>query len=39
VAGAGLLAYWLAFYTLWLRPGERELVRDVVRGLLPARAT
>jgi hypothetical protein len=38
VAGGGLVAYWLAFYGLWMRPGERELVRDVVRGLLPARA-
>jgi O-antigen/teichoic acid export membrane protein len=28
---AGLAAYWLAFYFLWLRPDERELVRDTVR--------
>jgi O-antigen/teichoic acid export membrane protein len=38
VAGGGLVAYWLAFYALWLRPSERELVRDVLRGLRPARA-
>jgi O-antigen/teichoic acid export membrane protein len=39
VAGAGLASYWLAFYGLWLRPSERELVRDIVRGLRPARAS
>jgi O-antigen/teichoic acid export membrane protein len=34
VAAAGLggvLAYWAAFYGLWLAPGERELVRGLVR--------
>jgi O-antigen/teichoic acid export membrane protein len=34
VAGAaagGLLAYWAAFYLLWLDPEERRLVRGLVR--------
>jgi O-antigen/teichoic acid export membrane protein len=38
VAGGGLAAYWLAFYFVWMRPDERVLVRDVARGLIPARA-
>ena len=36
-AVGGVAAYWLAFYVLWLRPAERELVREVALGLLPAR--
>ncbi len=38
LAAAGVLTYWLAFYAVWMRPSERELVRDVIRGALPARA-
>jgi O-antigen/teichoic acid export membrane protein len=34
VALVGLGAYWSAFYWLWLRPGERALVRDTGRTLL-----
>jgi O-antigen/teichoic acid export membrane protein len=30
LGGGGVLAYWLAFYGLWLAPGERRLVRDTV---------
>ena len=37
VAAAGVLAYWAAYYVLWLRPDERALVGDVVRGLWPGR--
>jgi O-antigen/teichoic acid export membrane protein len=29
VAVGGLIAYWLAFYALWLGPEERELVRGL----------
>ena len=35
VAAAGVLAYWVAFYLIWLRPDERRLVRDVGIGFLP----
>lgn len=35
VAVGGVVAYWIAFYVLWLRPDERTLVVDVARGLLP----
>jgi O-antigen/teichoic acid export membrane protein len=34
---AGPLAYWLAYYALWLRPSERRLVRDVAAGALRLR--
>jgi O-antigen/teichoic acid export membrane protein len=27
----GVLAYWLAFYSLWLDAGERELLRGLIR--------
>lgn len=30
-ATGGLLAYWAAFYFVWLAPDERALVRDVAR--------
>ncbi|MGI8660819.1 MAG: polysaccharide biosynthesis C-terminal domain-containing protein [Thermoleophilaceae bacterium] len=33
----GPALYWLAYWRLWLAPGERRLVRDVGRGLLPGR--
>jgi O-antigen/teichoic acid export membrane protein len=29
---AGLAAYWVALYLLWLRPDERALVRATLRG-------
>ncbi|MGI8945070.1 MAG: polysaccharide biosynthesis C-terminal domain-containing protein [Thermoleophilaceae bacterium] len=32
VGAGGLLAYWIAFYALWLRPDERALVRGLVPG-------
>jgi O-antigen/teichoic acid export membrane protein len=38
VAAAALLAplaYWAAYYLLWLRPEERRLVREVAGDLLP----
>ena len=35
--GGGLLAYWAAFYFVWLDPSERELVRSL-GGLRRARA-
>jgi O-antigen/teichoic acid export membrane protein len=38
-AAAGLAAYWLAFYLLWLDRGERALVRDVAAGPVRRRAT
>jgi hypothetical protein len=31
VAVGGLIAYWLAFYALWLGPEERELVRGLAK--------
>jgi hypothetical protein len=31
VAILGVLAYWGAYYTLVLEPGERELVRGLLR--------
>jgi PST family polysaccharide transporter len=31
VGGGGVLAYWLAYYLVWLRPDERKLVRDTLR--------
>jgi hypothetical protein len=38
---AGPLLYWLAFYSVWTTPGERALVRDLLRGgashLIPSR--
>jgi O-antigen/teichoic acid export membrane protein len=37
VALGGLLAYWLAFYAVWLRPHERQLVRQVATGLVRRR--
>ncbi len=36
VALGGMLAYWLAFYAVWLRPAERQLVRQVAGGLVRA---
>lgn len=33
-AGLGVLAYWVAYYLIWLRPHERELIRDTCRTLL-----
>jgi O-antigen/teichoic acid export membrane protein len=36
IAVGGVVAYWIAFYALWLRPHERSLVREVAFGLLPA---
>jgi O-antigen/teichoic acid export membrane protein len=38
IAIAGVLAYWLAYYAVVLRPSERTLVRDVAAGLVPARS-
>lgn len=38
VALGGLLAYWIAFYAVWLRPHERQLVRQVAAGLVRRRA-
>jgi O-antigen/teichoic acid export membrane protein len=35
-AGAGVIAYWVAFYVIWLEPHERQLVRDVAGGALPS---
>jgi hypothetical protein len=35
VFGAGLLAivvYWAIYYLAWLRPGERALVKALVRS-------
>lgn len=32
---AGPALYWLAYWALWLAPGERRLVREVGRSLLP----
>jgi O-antigen/teichoic acid export membrane protein len=34
IAGAGVLAYWIAYYALWLRPHERKLIGDTARTLL-----
>ena len=31
VGGGGVLAYWTAFYALWLRPEERRLVSETLR--------
>jgi len=31
----GPTLYWLAYWRLWLAPGERRLVREVGRSLLP----
>jgi O-antigen/teichoic acid export membrane protein len=36
-AVGGVLAFWAAFYLLWMRPAERLLVRDVARGFVPSR--
>ena len=36
IGAAGLAVYWLAFFRLWLRPNERQLMGDVVRGMLRA---
>lgn len=33
VALGGMFAYWLAFYLAWLRPSERQLVRQVAAGM------
>ena len=30
-AGTGVIGYWLVIYTVWLRPNERVLARDLVR--------
>lgn len=38
VALAALALGWGAYYALWLAPAERELVREVARSLVPARA-
>jgi O-antigen/teichoic acid export membrane protein len=35
VCACAVGGYWLAFYAVWLRPGERVLVANVARGLLP----
>ncbi|MFN2616581.1 MAG: lipopolysaccharide biosynthesis protein [Thermoleophilaceae bacterium] len=37
-AAGGPLAYWVAYYALWLRPAERRLVRDVALGALRPRS-
>jgi O-antigen/teichoic acid export membrane protein len=37
VALGGMLAYWLAFYGIWLRPHERGLVWQVAGGLTRVR--
>jgi O-antigen/teichoic acid export membrane protein len=37
LGAAGPVVYWGTFYAFWLRPAERRLVRDVARGLVPAR--
>ena len=34
LAGTGVLAYWVAYFALWLRPHERKLIRDTARTLL-----
>ena len=34
VGGVALLGYWLSYYMVWLRPGERVLVKNV-SGLHP----
>lgn len=34
VAGLGVVAYWIAYYALWLRAHERKLIRDTARTLL-----
>jgi len=31
----GLMAHWLAYWKLWLAPGERRLVRSVLTSLAP----
>jgi O-antigen/teichoic acid export membrane protein len=31
VGAAGMLAYWGAFYALWLRPDERQLIKGLLR--------
>ena len=33
----GIVLFWVAFYALVMRPGERGLVRDIAGGLLPGR--
>lgn len=33
-AALGLLAYWIIYYTVWLRPSERALVRNVALALV-----
>ena len=38
IAAAGVLAYWVVFYLVVMRPDERELVRQVGGGLLRPRA-
>jgi len=35
---AGPVAYWLVYALLWLAPGERALVREVARSLVPRRS-
>ena len=38
VAGAGVALYWLGFYAIFLRAGERGLVREIVGGAPGLRA-
>jgi hypothetical protein len=38
VAVGGLVAYWVAYYVVWMDPGERRLVRDVARSLALGRS-
>lgn len=35
ISVGGVVIYWLTYYVIWLEPHERELVRDVARGVLP----
>ena len=37
LTAAGIGAAWLAFYAIWMRGPERELVRDLAGGLVPGR--
>jgi O-antigen/teichoic acid export membrane protein len=37
LAVGGVLAYWVAFYGIFMRPYERRLVREVALGFIPAR--
>jgi O-antigen/teichoic acid export membrane protein len=37
VVALGLVAYWVAYYLVWLRADERELVRELVLSAVPRR--